>query len=667
MKTIFSPCIYCGVGCRLQFQVAGNKLLKVLPDTKDPVSRGRPCIKGLSIAEVVEEGRIKRPWIRVGRRLQEATWNQVLDFIYQKTKDLAPQEVFFSGSGKITNEDNFVIQKFARVVFQTNNIDNCCSRLCHQATVQAMNDCFGIPNLTRNRNLTEVDLFLIIGSNPASNYPAFWSWVLEEKKKRGLRIISIQSILNLTTEQLNRTTDCYLLINQGTELVLLNGIINWILEHKAYSQSQERVEGFSRLKRTVVSYSPDFVSRTTGVRRKKLEKVYRLVARARKLGVLHGMGLTQHVNGIENVHSLLNLVILKEGCILTQRGEINVQGAGDMACSPFFFPVGDFTQKSKLEKIWQTKLPAGRGKNTIESFFLSPVKAAFISGFNPAQSLPALDTLWQNLEKIFLVLIDSYWNKTAEFASVLLPAPLLIERRGTITNGERRVRVVNQVLSPSFACRPEWWIYRELAKVFQKGRFFPYKEEKEIFAEIVKTVPDYQDIDPEQIYQGIDCFAAKKAKFFRFYPEKWEGYDDPRSEKYPFLLTTFRLPYSFLTSEATEKSPTLKKLSPPPGFYLNKQEAQKLGFAGGEEIEVISTQGRLKGKVILEDKIPKGLVGATFHSKNFFVNRLFPLDFDEETFTPNFKATAVRIEKVREGSCLKMRKSGKVIKESGCS
>lgn len=638
MDTI-STCLYCGVGCRLKYTVEGGKIKKIEGDSTDPISEGKPCIKGLTIGEVVEKNRLAFPQIKINNHFQRVSWKQALKYIYQQTKNLAPQEVFFSGSGKIPNEDNFIIEKFARVVFQTNNIDNCCSRLCHQTTIQAMNDCFGTPNLTRNENLKKIDTLLIIGSNPAANYPVFWRKILEEKSKRKIKVINIQAIYNLTAKQLSKETDFNLIITPGAELVVLNGIINYLIQNKKYSSEAEKTEGFARLKSVVKEFVPALTCKIANVSLNNFLQVCQAISLSQKLGIFHGMGLTQHVNGLENIHTLLNLVILKNGYLLTQRGEINVQGAGDMACNPL-------RKEEEFSKCWSIPLPQEKGKNMIEAFYLSPVKAAFISGFNPAQSLVALDRLRKNLQNMFLIVLDSYMNETSKLAKVLLPTPLLIERKGTITNGERRIRFVNRVIPPFGESLPEWQIYQQLAKFWKKENFFPYQDEKEIFKEITLVIPDYQKIDAEKIYRGEDAFPNKTAKFKVFYPEKWEGYDDPRSEKYPFLLTTFRSPYSFLTNEATANSSTLKKIEESSSFWINPQDAKKNSLKEGEIIEIESAIAKLKGKVKISFDIPQGIIGSCFHSSKLLINRLFPLEFDEETFTPNFKATAVRINKL---------------------
>jgi len=202
MRVVSSSCIYCGVGCQLNYQVEKEKIVKVFGNPGDSVSQGRPCVKGLTIGEVWNKNRVLFPQIKTQTGFKKVSWREALRFIAEKTKNLAPQEIFFSGSGRITNEDNFVIQKFARHVFCTNNVDGCCARLCHQPTVQAMTDCFGTPNLTLMENLGKIDTLLVIGSNPASNYPVFWNKVLQEKQKRKLKVILVGAMFSLTAKTL---------------------------------------------------------------------------------------------------------------------------------------------------------------------------------------------------------------------------------------------------------------------------------------------------------------------------------------------------------------------------------------------------------------------------------------------------------------------------------
>jgi formate dehydrogenase major subunit len=636
MEKISSICPYCGCGCRLIFVVEKGKVKKVLPDQKDEVSRGRPCIKGLTLNEVLEKGRIKSPMIRKSKssKLKKVSWEKAYEFIYKKIKNFSPEEIFFVASGKITNEDNYILQKFARVVIKTNNIDSCCSRVCHQATVEGLKNIFGSRgNPWRIDEIADRDCILLIGTNPASNYPVIFNRLLEAKK-RGAKIISVQSIANLTSQY----ADLALTIYPGTETALLNGIMNFLIEKNEYSKECEKIEGFNQLKKVVEKYNKEFVCEICKLSEKDFLNLCFAIAKSKKFGALHGMGLTQHVNAIENVHSLLNLLLLKNGKLLSCRGEVNVQGVGDMGCSPVL-PVYGITQK--LEKIWGRKLSKVKGKTLIEAFLISPVKAAFISAFNPAQSLPNLNVVHKNLRKMFLVQMESYFNLTSKFADVILPTPILIERNGTITTGERRIRFVNRVVKP--IGKPEWLIMKELSKFFRLEKFFPYKNELEIFREITEVIPDYS-MDADFVYKGNDSWAEKEIKFKKFIPEEFEGVEEVRSEKYPFILTTFRSPHQFLTGEMSEKSKTLSKFSEE-FCFINAKDAKKLKIKDGEKVKITSSVGSLIARVKIDNRFPSGIVGMHFHSKKLLVNKLFPTRFDEETMTPNFKLVAVKIEK----------------------
>lgn len=637
-----SICTYCGCGCRLSFIVENGKLVKTLPDDSDEVSEGKPCIKGLTLHEVIQKDRILKPMIRENKSspFKEVSWDEAYDFIYRKTKDLPPEEVFFAPSGKTTNEDCYTMQKFARIVFKTNNVDGCCTRLCHISTVKALIDSLGngaIPTVMND--IHNIDCLFIIGSNPASNYPVMFDRILKSKRK--MKIISVQNIENLTSQY----ADIKITIKPGTDIAFMNGIMNELVKRKAYDKNIEKIENFSELFEVVKKYSPETVCELCNISKEIFNKTVDTIENSKNFGVMHGMGLTQHVHGTANAHSLLNLMILKNGKLLSGRGEINVQGVGDMGCLPDSMSVV-LANRETVENVWETELPESKGKNMAESLIISPVKVAFISDFNPAQSLPNLDRVHENLKKMFLVKLDHHLNITSEFADVILPTPTLVEREGTITNGERRVRHVSKAIEPMGVSKPEWLIFKELSKLFGFEKFFNYSDGKEITDEICKTIPAYKNIDVDSVYKGNDDFADKKIKFFKFQPEEFKGKKDIRSEKYPFILTTFRSQYHFLSGEMTTKSETLSKSSDGPYCYINIEDAKKLEIGDEDKVEVSSSISSLVTKAKIDKRIPRGIIGMYFHFRELLVNKLFPAEFDEKTFTPSYKMVAVQIKKM---------------------
>lgn len=635
-----SVCPYCGCGCKLRFIVERGMVVKVLPEATDDVSGGKPCVKGLTLHEVLRKGRIVKPMIRRSKssKLRVVSWEKAYQFIYKKLRKISPREIFLVPSGKVTNEDNYVLQKFGRVCFQTNNIDACCTRLCHRATVEGLKNIFGISgNPWRMDEVLDRDCILVIGSNPANNYPVLFSRMLKAKEK-GAKILSVQSIVNETCEH----ADVYVINYPGTETVLLNGLMRFLIETESYDKSAEKVEGFKQLVDLVESFTVEVVCSLCKIRKGEFLDLATSIANSKAFGAIHGMGLTQHVNSIENIHSLLNLVLLKNGKLLSSRGEVNVQGVGDMGCTPEALPLGGMVKLQKLRRLWGKKIPMWKGKSLVEALLISPVKAMLVSGFNPAQSMPNLKVVHKNLERIFLVQMDSYFNLTSKFADVILPTPILLERTGTVTTGERRIRFVRKVLQS--LGKPEWVIVKELSKVFGCGRYFDYKSELEIFKEISEVIPAYSKVDVDFVYGGNDCWADKEIKFKRFIPEDFEGVEEIRSDKYPFVLTTFRSKYQFLTGEMTSKSKILMRFYED-CCYINKKDAEKLKLKDGDKVKITSSTGSLVVKVRIDKRIPPGVVGMHFHSKRLLVNKLFPTQFDEETMTPNFKLVAVNIRK----------------------
>ncbi|HVP93161.1 MAG TPA: molybdopterin-dependent oxidoreductase, partial [Acidobacteriota bacterium] len=464
METVASVCAYCGCGCRLLYVVENGRIVKVLPDMTDEPSEGIACVKGLTIHDSVrdDEGRILKPLIRASKNepFRQVSWEEAYRFVYERTKDLAPSEVFFNASGKITNEDCYVTQKFARIAYKTNNIDACCARLCHVTTVEGLEHCFGSrAAVSKMDDVYGLDCLFIVGSNPASNYPVLYDRILKARRK-GLRVVSSQALQSLTT----KFSDVSLVIYPGTELVLLNGILNALIHQGTYDKSAEQVDGFDRLCQVAELYSIDFVRNACGVELEPLNQLIEYIANAEHLGIIHGMGLTQHITGSENVHALLNLMILKNAQLLSLRGEINVQGVGDMGCLPDRLPTGPLVTAAFLEDKWKAHVPIGKGKSIVEAFLISPPKAVFISGMNTAQSLPNLNVVHRNLRDMFVVVADHYFNLTTGFADVVLPTPLLFEREGTVTNGERRVRLVRKVVDVCGDCKPEWLIFKELSE-----------------------------------------------------------------------------------------------------------------------------------------------------------------------------------------------------------
>lgn len=129
-KLVPSVCSYCGTGCGVLFEVLDGRLLGTLPLKTHPINQGKLCIKGWNLHEYVNSPmRLQSPRIRINSRLHQVTWDRALKFTADKLKAViaqhGPDSVGVLASAKVTNEENYLLQKFARAVVGTNNVDHC--------------------------------------------------------------------------------------------------------------------------------------------------------------------------------------------------------------------------------------------------------------------------------------------------------------------------------------------------------------------------------------------------------------------------------------------------------------------------------------------------------------------------------------------------------------
>ena len=129
-RNVLTTCVYCGAGCTLYLQVLDDEIVGVLPSKEHPISRGRLCIKGWNAASFVSHpDRLRTPLIRRSDGFEEVSWDEALKLVAKKLGAIrdksGPDSIGFLASAKCTNEENYVLQKFARSVIKTNNVDHC--------------------------------------------------------------------------------------------------------------------------------------------------------------------------------------------------------------------------------------------------------------------------------------------------------------------------------------------------------------------------------------------------------------------------------------------------------------------------------------------------------------------------------------------------------------
>jgi len=664
-------CPYCGAGCRLYLQVLDQEIIGVLPVKSHAVSQGKLCIKGWNAQEFVShKDRLLKPLIKSNGHFKEISWDEALGIVAKKLKDYPPEAVATLSSAKCTNEENFLMQKFARVVLGTNNVDHC-ARLCHASTVVGLVKSFGSGAMTNSiPELENSACILIIGSNTAEQHPLIARYIMRAKEKGAILIVADPRKITLT-----QFADFHLPQRPGTDVALLNGLMNVIisegLEDKTFIA--ERTENFEALKEIVKKFTPEYVERITGVPKENLVQAARAYAKSLASAIVYSMGITQHTTGVDNVVSCANLAMLtgnigKPGTgVNPLRGQVNVQGACDLGALPNVYSgyqsVADENIRKKFEDAWHTALPPKPGLTVVEMMQEAEkgnLKALYIMGENPMVSDPDIGHVKKGLENLdFLVVQDIFMSETAALADIVLPAASYAERDGTMTSTDRRVQLLTQAIEPAGDSKPDWQIICELAKKMG-SREFEYSSASDIMDEMAHLTPLYGGISferlrvrelqwpcPNKDHPGTPILH--KEKFTRgkgqFLPIEFKEPAELPDEEYPFILTTGRTIFHFHTGTMSRRVATLNREVPTGYVEISFKDAQKIGTKDGDIVTITSRRGTIKIKAKITSRVNEGVVFIPFHFAECAANILTNPALDPVAKIPEFKACACRVER----------------------
>jgi formate dehydrogenase alpha subunit len=650
----------------------------VLPCKSHSVSQGKLCIKGWNIGEfVVSKERLTKPLIKRNGNFTEVSWDEALDTIAKKLKEYkeehGPDSIAVLSSAKCTNEENYLLMKFARAVLGTNNVDHC-ARLCHASTVVGLSQSFGSGAMTNSIvELEDANCILVIGSNTTEQHPLIARYIMRAKEKGAKLIVADPRAIPLA-----QFADYHLRHRPGTDVALLNGFMNVILSEGLEDKEfiKERTEGIEELKETVSNYTPEHVEKITGVPKDSLIDAAKAYAKAERAAIVYSMGITQHTTGVDNVSSCANLSMLTGNVgkpstgVNALRGQNNVQGACDMGALPNVFSgyqsVTNEALRAKFEKAWKmAKLPPKPGLTVTEmldSALEGKVKAMFIMGENPMISDPNLNHVGKALKALdFLVVQDIFLTETAELADIVLPATSFAEKDGTFTSTERLVQMVRKAIEPLGESRVDWQIICDLAKAIG-SEGFEYSSAAEIMDEIASLTPSYGGVSYDRLLSGglhWPCPSKEhpgtpylhKEKFTRangkgkFFGIEFKEPAELPDEEYPLILSTGRTYFHFHTGTMTRKTELLNREIPTGYVEIASEDAKRLNIRNGEFVSVQSRRGEIKIKALVTDKVPTGIIFIPFHFAECAANALTNPALDPVAKIPEFKVCAVRMEK----------------------
>jgi formate dehydrogenase major subunit len=461
----------------------------------------------------------------------------------------------------------------------------------------------------------------------------------------------------------------------GTNIPLLNALAYTILEEQLFDTpfTSERVAEWNEFREFIKGFSPEVVESICGVEAKHIRQAARLYANSKPSMCFHGLGVTEHTQGTEGVMCLVNLALLtgnigKPGTgINPLRGQNNVQGAAHMGCDPGILTgsVSLNDARPLFESVWHATVPHEHGLNMLEMMDAAEagkLKALWTIGYDVALTNANTSATERALRSLDLVIVqDLFLNETArQFGSVFLPAASSFERDGTFMNAERRIQRIRKAIQPVGQSKPDWEIICALAKAMGKGAFFNYNSVEEIWDEIRAVWPagrgiTYQRLedgglqwpcpdvnDPGTEFLHAESFHIGKKAALRRIP--YRPTKEVTTEEFPFLLVTGRTLYQFNAGTMTMRTANAE-LRATDLLDVSAEDANALKLHDGERVRIRSRYGEAALPIRITSSVRRGELFATFHIAEAFVNRVTSPHRDRYVKTPEYKITAVRIEK----------------------
>ena len=700
-----TTCAYCGVGCQFDLNIKDNTITRVTSTPDAPVNGMSLCVKGRYGYDFVHHpDRLKRPRVRkylldgldASRRPKdrgpwvEVEWNQALQIVADKFSRIllknGSNAFGVLSSAKCTNEENFLMQKFARQILGTNNVDHC-ARLCHSSTVAGLAMAMGSGAMSNSMEdiARDAEAILIIGSNTTEQHPVFGA-NLRQAALRGTRIVVADP------RQIDMTDFASMHLRQqpGTDVALINGMMHIAIRNGWHDKEfiNTRCEGYVQLEETLRKYSPSYVAEITGIAEDDLLAATELLCTAKPMAVIWSMGITQHTTGVSNVLSLANLQMLlgnmgvPGGGVNPLRGQNNVQGACDMGALPNVFSgyqsVDNRSARDQFEHAWSLtpnpfhldSKPGLTVTEIIEAAGKREIRAIYVLGEDPAMTEPDVNHARECLgQSEFVVLQEIFPSETAAFADVLLPGATFAEKNGTFTNTERRIQPIRRAIPPVGEAKPDWQVTSELARLLLHATHrtpmgdwaaWEYSSSNDVLREINALTPSYAGITPERVERGdrlqwpvLDAEhpgtpILHVRRFVRGLG-KLHAIDhlppaELPDEEYPLLLTTGRVLYHWHGGELSRRASGLTKVCPEPLVELSIEDSARHKIADGQWITVSSRRGELHAKARITNRVSEGIVFANFHfpgtgnANNLTINRVDPI-----AKIPEYKVCAVKI------------------------
>lgn len=641
-----TTCTFCGVGCGLYLETAGNQIVGAYPSMSHPTNAGRICLRGWHVHEVASSpDRLRRPLLKKDGRFQEVSWEEALGFIARRIREIrdghGPDALAFLNSPRCSNEEVYLLQKLARAVVGTNNVDHGAG-VYGNNSVNVLLDMLGVAATTNSiGELARSDVIIVDGVDLARQLPTIGGAVIRAKLN-GARLVVIDPRRHRVAE----SADFFLQLKPGTEEVLYGAMAKVVVDRGLMNLPfiQARCRGYEEFLAKVTDYDLLMAAELCGVPAELIEAAALAYARARSAAILYSTGI--EAREAAAVEALVNLALLtgqlgREGAGLFALTEHNnLQGACDLGMLPDRLPgyraVTNDAARGEVERLWSTKLPARPGlaaRSLLTDRGGGQIRGLWLCRYDPVRTAFFGDATNALRECELVVVQHLFLTETAKLAHVVLPTTAFGEERVTFTSTDRRIQLAEQVIEPLPGTTHAWQQLTQTAQAL--GAAWNYSSAAEIMDEIGAVVPFYSGAAHANLAREYGrqwpctkdrplgtrfLFAdGQPGRRFKFVPIRRRPQPVPAVSDYPFTLVFGHSLYYWHQNVLVQHSETLKReyrillLDYPEGFVeINTDDARKLGLRDGERIRLRSMTGSALTTARVTPEVRSGAVYVPF-------------------------------------------------------
>lgn len=678
IKRTKTVCTYCGVGCSFEMWTRGRHILKVEPVTEGPANAISTCVKGKFGWDYVNsKERLTKPLIRKGDEFVESTWDEALTTIATAMQGIkatsGPDALGFISSSKCTNEESYLMQKLARAVVGTNNVDNC-SRYCQAPATMGLWRTVGYGGDSGSiKDIYGAEMVIIVGSNTAESHPVLATRVKRAHKRNGQKLV----VADLRKNEMAERADLFIQPAPGTDQIWLAAITKYILDNNMEDKQfiSDHTNGFSDYHKSLEGITLEYAEEVTKIPAAELIQIADMIVASKGVCILWAMGVTQHGGGSDTSTAISNLLLVTGNYMKPHagayplRGHNNVQGASDFGSMPSMLPgyqsVSDPGIIANYEAGWRTSIPTTKGLDNhemVDAIYKGDLKFLYLIG----EDMGLVDSnalhVQEAFERLqFFVVQDIFFSNTARFANVILPAAPSVEKEGTFVNTERRIQRLYKVMEPLGDSRPDWEIIRDLANSLDAN--WDYSHPSEILAEAASLTPIFAGASYERLEgfnslqwpispEGVDTpvlytegftFDDKRAKFF---PLTYAAPSEEADAEYDLHLNNGRLLEHFHEGNLTYRSEGIRVNTPSTFIEVSPELAQERGLKDGSLVRLISRRGAIRAHVVVTERVKANQLYLPMNSQSneSAINVLTSSHTDKATHTPAYKELAVKME-----------------------